>query len=486
MIHYTARAVHLVTADPYSAQPAAKIFYVSFTKNAADPSKRPVTFFYNGGPGSSSVFLLLGSFGPRRIKTNGTHYTPPAPYTLENNQECLLDLTDLVFINPVGTAYSTAIVPRKNINFWGIDEDAHCVKQFVKRYLTAFNRWNSPKFLFGESYGTARTCVLTWLLHEDGVDLNGIVLQSSLLDYSGLSDAVGLLPTLAADAWYYADALCHDKTEPGQTHLPSDLMKKVEEFARTEYASAKATFPKVPDGVVLKLSKILGIPRDVLIDWKLDPGLSGVRFRTTLLEGFVLGAYDGRITAPHTGIAESIPANNDPAKMAVEGIYTAMWHEYLNNELKYASTTPFMAENDQAGAPNWNFSHKDPTGKLVEDAYTAGDLAAAMELNPYLKVFSASGYYDALTPYFETFRKLQDMPFGSEWARDIALNNLTVCNYESGHMIYLDDDARSKMKKDLAKFYIDSAKREDAKKRPQGPLRIRPSTVLRRRSRTRY
>lgn len=161
-----------------------------------------------------------------------------------------------------------------------------------------------------------------------------------------------------------------------------------------------------------------------------------------------------------------------------------MWHEYLNNELKFISTTPFIAENDKAGAPNWNFSHKDPTGKLVENAYTAGDLAAAMELNPYLKVFSASGYYDAITPYFETLRKLQDMPFGSDWARDIALANLTIRNYESGHMIYLDDEARSEMKGDLAKFYIEAAKREDAKKRPQGLLRIRPSTVVRRRSRT--
>jgi carboxypeptidase C (cathepsin A) len=191
MLPYTARAGHLVTTDLYSARAAAKIFYVSFTAACRDPSSRPVTFFHNGGPGSSSIFLLLGSFGPRRIKTNMPYYTPPAPYALEHNLDCLLDLTDLVFINPVGTAYSTAIAPRKNIDFWGVDEDAHSIKQFVKRYLTAFNRWNSPKFLFGESYGTARTCVLTWLLHEDGVDLNGIVLQSSILDYSGFSDAVG-------------------------------------------------------------------------------------------------------------------------------------------------------------------------------------------------------------------------------------------------------------------------------------------------------
>jgi len=242
----------------------------------------------------------------------------------------------------------------------------------------------------------------------------------------------------------------------------------------------------VDPAVLEKLSDFLGgIPSDVLMRWKLDPGPSGQLFRTNLIAGYVLGAYDGRVTAPHTGIAESIPGN-DPAQMAVEGVYTAMWHVYLNNELKFNSTTPFLALNDKAGAPYWNFSHKDPTGKSVDNVYTAGDLAAAMELNPYLRVFSAGGYYDALTPYFETFRKLQDMPFGSEWARDIAFRNLTFCRYESGHMIYLDDDARSEMKKDLATFYEDATKRKDAKKQPQGPLRIRPSAVLRRTSRARY
>ena len=203
-ISYTARAGHLVSYDQYSARPSAKIFYVSFTANDVKASSRPVTFFYNGGPGSSSVFLLLGSFGPRRIKTKMPHFTPP-PYALEDNTDSLLDRTDLVFINPVGTGYSAAISPGKNRDFWGVDEDAQSIKQFIKRYLTVYGRWNSPKFLFGESYGTPRTCVLTWLLHEDGVDLNGIVLQSSILDYSqryASPNSVGILPTFAADALF--------------------------------------------------------------------------------------------------------------------------------------------------------------------------------------------------------------------------------------------------------------------------------------------
>jgi carboxypeptidase C (cathepsin A) len=152
------------------------------------------------------VFVLLGSFAPRRIKTNMPDFTPPAPYTMEDNPDSLLDKSDLVFINPVGTGYSAAIAPHKNREFWGIDPDAASLKELIERYLTKYSRWNSPKFLFGESYGTARSCVLAYRLHEDGVDLNGITLQSSILDYrklAGTGDPVGALPTASADAWYH-------------------------------------------------------------------------------------------------------------------------------------------------------------------------------------------------------------------------------------------------------------------------------------------
>jgi carboxypeptidase C (cathepsin A) len=451
-IAYTARAGHLVTTDQYSAHPAATIFYVSFTMDVGNPSTRPVTFFYNGGPGSSSVFLLLGSFGPRRIRTSMPYFTPPAPYAMVDNQDSLLDQTDMVFINPVGTGYSAAIAPGKNKDFWGVDEDARSIKQFVKRYLTAYNRWNSPKFLFGESYGTPRTCVLTWLLHEDGVDLNGVVLQSSILDYSQTSNAVGLLPTLAADAWF------HKKLAVSRP--PSDLpafMKAVEEFARGPYASALAAFPKVDDGVLQALSEFVGIPPLVLKYWQLDVSTgNGTTFLTSLLQdnGLAVGAYDGRVTAEDTGIAGSIDpesGGNDPTMTAVGGVYTAMWNVYLNDELKFTSTSPFMDLNDQAFL-NWNFSHVDPTGAQkggIGSLYTAGDLAAAMALNPYLKVFSANGYYDSVTPFFQTILNFENMPLKNPQAP----GNLTIHNYPSGHMVYLDDKSRSAMKSDLAKFY---------------------------------
>jgi carboxypeptidase C (cathepsin A) len=456
-IDYVARAGHLVTVDPYNATPSAKIFYVSFTADAEKPSERPVTFFYNGGPGSSAVFLLLGSFGPRRIRTAMPGFTPPAPYAMVDNPDSLLDVSDLVFINPVGTGYSAAIAPKKNKDFWGVDEDARSIRQFVKRYLTAFNRWNSPKFLFGESYGTPRTCVLTWLLHEDGVDLNGIVLQSSILDYSQTGNAVGLLPTVAADAWIHGKV----KISPAPRDLPA-FMKDVQAFARGAYASALGSFPNVNPDVVETLSRYTGIPAIVLKYWKLDvtTGGGGSVFLTSLLidQGLAVGAYDGRVTADDTGIAGAVDPNsggNDPTMTAVGGVYTAMWNVYLNDELQFASTSPFLDLNDQAFA-NWNFAHVDPTGAQKGGAaslYTAGDLAAAMALNPYLKVFSANGYFDAVTPFFQTVLNFESMPLKNPHARD----NLVTHDYPSGHMIYLDHQSRSAMKSDLAPFYHQAA-----------------------------
>ncbi|MGC2599513.1 MAG: hypothetical protein WA395_15450 [Nitrososphaeraceae archaeon] len=427
------------------------MFYISFTKTDVAAQDRPVTFFYNGGPGSSSVYLLLGSFGPRRIKTKMPKFTPP-PYSMEDNDDSLLDRTDLVFINPVGTGYSAAIAPKKNKDFWGVDQDAQSIRQFIKRYLTRYGRWNSPKFLFGESYGTPRTCVLTWLLHEDGVDLNGIILQSSILDFSQRFNSVGLLPTFAADALFY------DKVTVSP--LPTDVdsfMEQVQNFARVQYAAAKATYPTVDPATVRLLSQMIGIPIEVLENWNLDPTVGGnTIFLTSLLQNRVLGQYDGRANSDDTGIAGSVSSNsggNDPTMTAVGGVYTAMWNVYLNEELMYISTSPFMAINFQANE-NWKYKHVDPTGTErggQESLYTAGDLAASMEINPSLRVFCANGYYDAVTPFFQTKLDLENMPIGDK----ANLDRLEFHNYESGHMIYLDNlkDSRSKMKKELAAFY---------------------------------
>jgi carboxypeptidase C (cathepsin A) len=458
-IAYTARAGHLVTVDPSSSKPEATIFYVAFTADTPDALNRPVTFFYNGGPGSSSVYVLLGSFAPMRIKTSLPGFTPPAPYTIETNTDSLIDISDLVFINPVGTGYSAAIAPKVNKDFWGTDQDAASLKQFIKRYLTVYDRWNSPKFLYGESYGTARTCVLAYMLHEDGVDLNGLTIQSSILDYAQAGNPVGLMPTWAADAWY------HHKTavQPPPPALPP-FAEQAMAFAGTQYAAALKQMPH-PDPAVLKqLSADIGIDTDTLMSWDLNVASANAQgtslFLVTLLQdqGLALGSYDGRATGIDTGIAGHIDpksGSNDPTMTAVNGAYTAMWNSYLNDDLKYTSVSSFTDLNDQAFA-NWDFHHTDPTdaekgidaqGNVI--LYTAGDLAATMSLNVDLKVLSANGYYDSVTPFYQTTRDLQAMPLENATVR----KNLTVRYYPSGHMIYLDGGSRTAIKADLVTLY---------------------------------
>lgn len=458
-IAYTATVGHLVTVDPSSSKPDAKMFYVAFTKDGEKEENRPLTFFYNGGPGSSSVFVLLGSFAPRRIKTAMPDFTPPAPYAMEDNPDSLIDRSDLIFINPVGTGYSAAIAPNKNRDFWGVDQDADSIKQFIKRYLTKNNRWNSPKFLFGESYGTARSCVLAYRLHEDGVDLNGITLQSSILDYRQAGNPVGALPTAAADAWYHRKLGVHPR--PANLEV---FAEEVAEFARTDYINALRKFPQTDDEVVQKLSDYTGIDRVTLIAWSLDIAAYDSRgnslFLTTLLKskGQSLGAYDGRVTAISTGIAGRIDPNsggNDPAMTAVSGVYTTMWNSYLNEQLKFTSTSSFTDLNDQAFL-NWDFRHTDPTGaEMGVDSkgnvilYTAGDLAAVMALNVDLKVLAANGMYDFVTPFYQTVLDLQQMPLIDKTVRQ----NLSATFYPSGHMVYLDGGSRTRLKADLAAMY---------------------------------
>jgi carboxypeptidase C (cathepsin A) len=458
-ISYTATAGHLVTIDPSTSQPNAKMFYVAYTKDNPDPAKpRPVTFFYNGGPGSSSVYLMLGSFGPKRIQSSFPNFTPPAPYRLLDNPDSLLDRSDLVFINPVGTGYSAAIAPAKNKDFWGVDQDARSIDRFIQRYLTLNNRWNSPKFLFGESYGTPRSAVTSWLLHEDGIELNGVTLLSSILDYSNAQSAIGLFPTLAADAFYYK----RDSISPPPTDLPTYMQQVMNYTASTLMPLAQA--PNPADGgavnvrlnmtlpVAQQMQQYLGIDPMTLIQSYGNPAAFG-QFFGTLVPDTAIGQYDGRATSINTGIGPFILPNsggNDPSITNVAGVYTVEWNNYLHNDLKYTSTSSFVDLNDQV-FNNWDFSHTDPTGAAKgggNTLYTAGDLAATMTLNPDMKVFSANGYFDAVTPFFQTALTLASMPI------DPSLQaNIMTRRYPSGHMVYLDNASRTAMKSDLATFY---------------------------------
>nr|WP_230945090.1 peptidase S1 [Burkholderia territorii] len=510
-IQYTATAGHLVTTDPSSSQPNAKIFYVAYTADGKDASTRPVTFFYNGGPGSAAIWLLLGSYAPKRIKTSMPDFTPPAPYTIETNPDSLLDKTDLVFINPVGTGYSTAIAPAKNKDFWGVDKDASSLKQFIKRYLTANQRWNSPKFLYGESYGTPRTAVLANALHKDGVDLNGIVLQSSILDFRQSENPIGLLPTYVADAWY------HKKfTAPTQSTTLAGVMSEAAQFASGDFAAltrdtiaayaaktaarndpvfsaavdaafvaagnpstmtiedVTAYFEKQPnaaellekaqaysnaadavsqlpapsDAAAQRVAQYIGIDKTLVQNAKLLVDTD--TFQRNLVPGRSIGAYDGRVTTTDLGVAAGISlVNNDAFDRATNGVYIAAWNIYLNQELKYTSNSAFTGITDVSAA--WDWTHQDPTGNTSQgrgNLNTVTDLAAIMGINPDLKVFQASGYYDDVTPWYQTRLDLQNMQI------DPALRqNLQINEYPSGHMIYLDPDSRTALRNDLLNFF---------------------------------
>ncbi|WP_316672587.1 S10 family peptidase [Ralstonia chuxiongensis] len=470
-IAYTATAGHLTTIDPVTSQSNATMFYVAYTQDNPDPSKpRPVTFFYNGGPGSSSVFLLLGSFGPKRLQSSFPNFTPPAPYKLPDNPDSLLDRSDLVFINPVGTGYSAAIAPAKNKDFWGTDQDAHSIDRFIQRYLTKNSRWNSPKFLYGESYGTARSAVLSWVLHEDGIELNGITLQSSILDYANALSAVGTFPTLAADAFYWKKTTLN----PAPADLDS-YMVQARNYADNTLAPLDQA-PSAADGgfvnVRLNLNlataqtmgSYIGTDPVSLIQTFGNPAALGnvpsqnnnppYTFFLTLNPGIQIGQYDGRANYTGQGIAPFILPNsgsNDPSISNIGGAYTVLWNSYLNTQLKYTSTSSFVDLND-AVFNNWDFSHIDPTGANKgggNTLYTAGDLASTMSLNPDLKVLQASGYFDAVTPFHQTELTLAQMPLDPT----LKAKNLTIKNYPSGHMIYLNDASRTALKGDLASFY---------------------------------
>ena len=489
-IAYTATAGHLTTIDPVTSKANASMFYVAYTQDNPDPSKpRPVTFFYNGGPGSSSVFLLLGSFGPKRLQSSFPNFTPPAPYKLPDNPDSLLDRSDLVFINPVGTGYSAAISPAVNKNFWGVDQDAHSIDRFIQRYLTKYSRWNSPKFLFGESYGTARSAVVSWVLHEDGIELNGITLQSSILDYSNALSAVGIFPTLAADAWYWKKTTVN----PPPADLDSYMVQARNYADNTLTPLAQAPNPQDGGLVNVRLNlnlqaaqtmgSYIGTDPISLIQTFGNPAALGnvpsqnnnppYTFFLTLNPGIQIGQYDGRANYTGQGIAPFILPNsgsNDPSISNIGGAYTVLWNSYLNTQLKYTSTSSFVDLND-AVFNNWDFSHIDPTGANKgggNTLYTAGDLASTMSLNPDLKVLQASGYFDAVTPFHQTELTLAQMPLDPT----IKAKNLTIKNYPSGHMIYLNDTSRTALKGDLASFYDGVLANRPALMRVQGLQRL--------------
>ena len=453
-IPYKATAQTILLKDDKGA-PVALIYSTAYTRSdVKDPSARPISFLYNGGPGSSSVWLHMGSFGPRRVATVNAGITPPAPYKLLDNPECLLDRSDLVFIDPVGTGFSTAVGKAQNKDFWGVDSDVKSLAQFIKIYITRNNRWNSPKFLIGESYGTFRNAALTnYLQNNENVYLNGIVMVSSVLDLGTISFYPGqdlayvlYLPSYAATAWYHKVL----KDRPDNLAAFLDEARK---FSKGEYATALMKGDTISAeekaAIAKKVSRFTGLSEDSLVKANLRVKLFQFMQELQRDRGLTTGRLDARFAGPtYNLIGEA--ADYDPQETAISGAFVGAFNAYLREELKFGQEKSYqVAANFQGN--RWDWKHDSDFGYFPGSPSVVLDLAAALVSNPKLKVEVENGYYDLATPFMETEYSMEHLG-----VPEALRKNLKLQYYEAGHMMYVRDEDLAKLKANVAAF-IDNA-----------------------------
>jgi carboxypeptidase C (cathepsin A) len=437
--------------------PKASVFYVAYTKDdVTDPSQRPITFTFNGGPGSASVWLHLGAFGPRRVQMGDAGSLLPPPYKLVDNESSLLDVTDLVFIDPVSTGYSRAVPGETPKQFHGVQEDVQSVADFIRLYATRNKRWSSPKFLAGESYGTTRAAGLSGYLQQRyGMYLNGIVLISSILNFETAEFDTGndlpyilYLPTYTAIAWYH-------KKLSGD--LQGDLQKAIEEsrkFAAGEYADALMAGDALPAGrrseIAQKLARLTGLSADYIDRTNLRIEIQ--RFTKELLRGErrTIGRIDARFTGIDTDAAGEKP-EFDPSIAAIIGPYAGMLNDYVRNDLKFDSDLPYEVLTGRVRP--WNYAPYE--NRYVNVAET---LRSAMTQNPFLHVFVAKGYYDLATPFFAA-----DYTFDHLGLDPTLRSHLSGDYFEAGHMMYVQPASLARLKQDITKFIATSSPSNPAK-----------------------
>ena len=451
-IAYTATTGTIVLKNA-KGQPDASVFYTAYVKDGERPERRPITFMYNGGPGSSSAWLHMLSFGPRRVAVTNAGLTPAAPYAIVDNDESLLDRSDLVFIDAIGTGFSRIVGSGKPDEFYGIDQDARAFAQTITRYVTINDRWNSPKYLFGESYGTTRSAALVDRLQNAGMDFRGVVLLSSILNFTFDQTETGddaayplYLPTQAAVAAYH-HALAQQ---------PSDLpafLAGVRAFALGDYTHALAQGSKLSaserDRIATTLAADTGLSK-AFID-EADLRVSNDLFEKQLLRSQrrVVGRLDGRYLGIPLDRLSDAP-DYDPTDPAITGPVTAAFNRYVRGELGYKTNDDYHTTAYADVNAKWDFrrSGDDGTAANGSDANVMGDLKEAMTKNTLLHVFSANGYYDFATPFFATEYTLDHLLLDPT-----LIGNITYGYYRSGHMVYLDPLARRALKNDLARFY---------------------------------
>jgi carboxypeptidase C (cathepsin A) len=430
------------------------MFYVGYFKKGAASEARPVTFLFNGGPGSSTMWLHMGAFGPKRVVTADDTHSPPAPYAVVNNDQSLLDASDLVFVDAPGTGFSRISGKDKEKAFYGVDADAYAFAEFITGFLSKYSRWNSPKYLFGESYGTTRSAALINLLETDRhVDFNGVILLSQILNFDlsadgpqfnpGVNLAYQLaLPTYAATAWY------HHKLAGVPGDLPG-FLAEVEHFAMTDYAmalQAGATLdPTQRDAVAAKLHDYTGLSVEYIK--KADLRINGGEFEKTLQDDSdtTTGRLDTRFSGP-TMDPLSKAADYDPQAAAIGSAYVSALNDYVRKALKYGDDKMYKPTISLAGT--WNYQHQPPNFfRPLQHANVMSDLAWAMKYNPNLKIQLNAGYFDLATPFYEGIYEMRQLPMPAK-----LQDNIEYKFYQSGHMVYAHEPALKELHDNVAAF----------------------------------
>jgi carboxypeptidase C (cathepsin A) len=443
-LNYTTTTGFMPLRNAQTGETEARIFYMAYTLDNA-PARRPLMFSFNGGPGSASVWLHLGALGPRRTKMLDDGLMPPAPYELEDNEATWLTETDLVFVDTVGTGYSRATKPEFAAKFFSVNGDIESVGEFIRMYLGRNERWHSPLFLVGESYGTTRVSGLTNHLFERGIALNGILLVSTVLNFQTIRFADNndlplplIFPSYAATAWY------HKKLAPELQRKPlTEVLREAERFAVEEYAPALMKIDRLSaqerQNLADKFSFYSGLRREFIEqnNFRVELG----EFNKELLRD--QRRTTGRLDSRFTGIdrdAAGTGTDFDPSMTAIRPPYTATFNDYVRRELNFKSDLEYYILGGGITAPwNWN------TNNAYAD--TSQTLKLAMAKNPYMKVFVAQGYYDMATPYFAAEYTVSAMNLDP-----VLRKNVSFAYYEAGHMMYIEKNSLRKLKDDAARF----------------------------------
>lgn len=444
-IPYTATAGTILLKDE-DGTAKASVFYIAYTRDGVkDPAARPVTFSFNGGPGAASLWVHMGAFGPKRVERDDEGMATKPPGRLVDNDLSLLDVTDLVFIDPVDTGYSRTVPGQDAKQFHGVRQDVESVGEFIRLWTTRSERWASPKFIAGESYGTTRAAGLADFLAERyGMQLNGLVLVSSVLNWQNQEFNVGNdiapiihLPTYAATAWYH-------KKLPAE--LQGDLqatLKEVEEFARTDYALALLQGDRLPDArrreIAAKVARYTGLSPEYVERSNLR--IEIYRFLKELLrdQGKTVGRLDSRFTGRDLDSAGEA-FEYDPSSVSLDGPYVAALNDYVRRELRFKEDLAY--ERLSRRVYPWSFE-----GSENRYLNMAEDLRRAMVRNPDLKVLITSGYYDLATPYYDAYFTVDHLGLPPE-----LRGNVRITTYEAGHMMYIRKADHRKLKQDIVEF----------------------------------